>query len=367
VVVVAAVVLLPQLTRLEASGLALARRWWLLPLALCLEAGSLLAYAELVRTVLSAAGQPIAPGLLRRATVAGYALGRTLPGGSMAALAVVTTELRGIGMAPATTAASLAASGLVSSVVLALLLPFALVLGLVGGEGTGIVLSVAGFAALVVLAALAARPTLRKPEAFGRLAERLARAVARGPLRTRLNPVKVGVQVTDAAQSLRDLGREPGVLWRAGGWAAANWLLDLAVLIAITVALGRSVPLWGLPLAYVLGQWTAAVPLTPGGVGLVESAMTAALVAAGVPASIAADRGRTRADADPACQHPARRAARGGRRAAPPERGVATRGRGRSSLTVPRGEGTCASGCIAAPTGRLCSQSAIPIAARDAT
>jgi multiple sugar transport system substrate-binding protein len=38
--------------------------------------------------------------------------GKTLPGGSMAALAVVTTELRGLGLPPATTAASLAASGL---------------------------------------------------------------------------------------------------------------------------------------------------------------------------------------------------------------------------------------------------------------
>jgi uncharacterized protein (TIRG00374 family) len=97
----------------------------------------------------------------------------------------------------------------------------------------------------------------------------------------------VGAQVTRSAQGLGELAHEPVLLRRAGSWAAANWLLDLAVLVAITATLGPGVPLWGLPLAYVLGQWTASVPLTPGGVGLVEPAMTAALVAAGVPAGVA--------------------------------------------------------------------------------
>jgi putative heme transporter len=281
--------LLPQLAGLEASGRALARarRWWLLPLALGLEAASLLAYAELVRTVLRSAGQAVARGLLQRVTVAGYALGRTLPGGSVAALAVVATEMRGLGLPPATTAAALAASGLLSAVVLALLLLASVLLALLTGAGAGIALGVAGLAALLVIAALVARPTLQRPRAFGRLAERFAAVVARGPLRLRLDPTEVGDQVTEAAQGLGALVRHPATLATAGAWATANWLLDLAVLMAIAATLGPGVPLWGLPLAYVLGQWTASLPLTPGGVGLVEPAMTAALVAAGVPAAVA--------------------------------------------------------------------------------
>jgi len=281
--------LLPQLAGLEASGRALARarRWWLLPLALGLEAASLLAYAELVRTVLRAVGQPVARGLAQRVTVAGYALGRTLPGGSVAALAVVATELRGVGLPAATTAAAITASGLLSAVVLALLLPAGVVLALLAGEGAGIAFGVAGLAVLVVIAGLAARPTLQRPRALGRLAERSAAVIARGPLRRRLDPVELGGQVTEATKGLGELAGRPVLLGRAGGWATANWLLDLAVLVAIAATLGPGVPLWGLPLAYVLGQWTASVPLTPGGVGLVEPAMTAALVAAGVPAAVA--------------------------------------------------------------------------------
>jgi uncharacterized membrane protein YbhN (UPF0104 family) len=288
-IALAVYLLLPQLAGIEASATALARarRWWLLPLTLGLEAASLLAYAELVRTVLGTAGQGLARGKLQRATIAGYALGKTLPGGSMAALAVVTTELRGLGLPPATTAASLAASGLLSSVMLALLLPVAVLLTLLTGAGTGPALGLLVLAALVVAVAVAVRPVLRRPEALGSLAERAAARVARGPLRRRIDPAAVGAQVNHAAETLGELAHRPPVLRRAAGWAAANWLLDLSVLAVICATLGPHVPLWGLPLAYVLGQWTASVPLTPGGVGLVESATTAALIAAGVPGGVA--------------------------------------------------------------------------------
>jgi uncharacterized membrane protein YbhN (UPF0104 family) len=290
VIGLAVYLLLPNLAGLEESGQALARarRWWLGPLVLGLEAASLLAYAELVRTVLRASGQPVSRGLVRRATFAGYALGRTLPGGSMAALAVIVTELRGLGFASATTAAGLAVCGLLSAAVLVMMFPLAALLALIGGEVGGVVLGGAGLGALaVVAAALAARPALRRPDALGRLAERAAVIVARGPLRRHLDPATVGAQVTRSARGLGELAHRPALLRRAGTWAAANWLLDLAVLITITATLGPGVPLWGLPLAYVLGQWTASVPLTPGGVGLVEPAMTAALVAAGVPGGVA--------------------------------------------------------------------------------
>jgi uncharacterized protein (TIRG00374 family) len=288
-IALAVYLLLPQLAGIEASGIALARarRWWLLPLTLGLEAGSLLAYAELVRTVLGTPGRQVARGLLQRATIAGYALGKTLPGGSMAALAVVTNELRGLGLPPTTTAASLAASGLLSSVMLALLLPVAVLLGVLAGQGAGATVGLLVLAGLVVAGALVLRLALRRPAALGSLAQRVAARVARGPLRRRLDPEAVGAQVGHAAETLSELAHQPPVLRRAAFWAAANWLLDLSVLAVITATLGPHVPLWGLPLAYVLGQWTASVPLTPGGVGLVESATTAALVAAGVPGGVA--------------------------------------------------------------------------------
>jgi Lysylphosphatidylglycerol synthase TM region len=47
-------------------------------------------------------------------------------------------------------------------------------------------------------------------------------------------------------------------------------------------------PLAGLDLAYVIGRLATAIPITPGGVGVVETTMTAALVAQGMSAGPAA-------------------------------------------------------------------------------
>lgn len=67
----------------------------------------------------------------------------------------------------------------------------------------------------------------------------------------------------------------------AAAWAAANWLLDVVVVLAATV--GKGTRLTAVLLAYVIAHLVAAVPLTPGGVGIVEAAMVAALVASGAP------------------------------------------------------------------------------------
>lgn len=57
------------------------------------------------------------------------------------------------------------------------------------------------------------------------------------------------------------------VLWRATGWAAANWLLDAATLALIAVAVGGNVPLSGLLLAYIFGQLVAAARSLPVALG----------------------------------------------------------------------------------------------------
>jgi uncharacterized membrane protein YbhN (UPF0104 family) len=81
--------------------------------------------------------------------------------------------------------------------------------------------------------------------------------------------------------------------WVAGhdqssGLAAASWSCDFAVMAAVAVVGTRGAPLAGMALAYIVGQLAAAVPLTPGGVGVVEATTTGALAAQGVPAGQAA-------------------------------------------------------------------------------
>jgi uncharacterized protein (TIRG00374 family) len=88
--------------------------------------------------------------------------------------------------------------------------------------------------------------------------------------------------------------------WRAGAalrtrdWAAAlayaavNWLTDLLCLAAATRALGLPVGVTTLAGIYLGVQIVRQVPLTPGGVGVIETALVAGLTATGATAISAA-------------------------------------------------------------------------------
>lgn len=66
--------------------------------------------------------------------------------------------------------------------------------------------------------------------------------------------------------------------------AVANWLLDCLCLAAAILAVGATVPWQGLLLAYLTAAGASTLAITPGGLGTVELALTAALVATGLDA-----------------------------------------------------------------------------------
>jgi len=65
------------------------------------------------------------------------------------------------------------------------------------------------------------------------------------------------------------------------GWGTVNWLLDCVCFAMMFLALGAPIPWKGLLLAYGAGQLAATLPITPGGLGVVEGSITVALVAFG--------------------------------------------------------------------------------------
>jgi uncharacterized protein (TIRG00374 family) len=288
VLTVAVHFLLPQLSGLTETGRALAEsRWWIPLVAIALEALSLLAYAELLRTALVCARSDAPRSLLQRSVVAGLALGRTLPGGTTAALPVIVGNLKNAGLDAAVTTASMAASGLLSSLVLALLLPVGAGLAFASGTTGGNLLGIGGFACVVIALVVGVRPLLRRPEAIKSIIEKIVRAVARGPLRNRLDPQRAGAAVERAVEGAGRLAHDRRGLTVAAAWAAANWLFDFGALVVLALTIGKGTPLGALLLAYVVGQLVAAVPLTPGGIGVVETAMTGVLVASGAPGAAA--------------------------------------------------------------------------------
>jgi uncharacterized protein (TIRG00374 family) len=66
-------------------------------------------------------------------------------------------------------------------------------------------------------------------------------------------------------------------------WGVLNWVLDCACFAMMFLALGAPIPWKGLLLAYGAGQLAASLPITPGGLGVVEGSITVALVAFGGP------------------------------------------------------------------------------------
>jgi uncharacterized protein (TIRG00374 family) len=68
---------------------------------------------------------------------------------------------------------------------------------------------------------------------------------------------------------------------RIVAWGTVNWLLDCAVFAMMFTAMDAPIPWKGLLLAYGAGQLAATLPITPGGLGVVEGSITVALVAFG--------------------------------------------------------------------------------------
>jgi putative heme transporter len=92
------------------------------------------------------------------------------------------------------------------------------------------------------------------------------------------------------------MARIVGLRLKTRGWAfvffmaTINWMANIACLALAIAAVRSPVPWSGLILAWTVGVGAGSLGITPGGVGVVEAALTGALVAAGVhaPQAVAA-------------------------------------------------------------------------------
>ncbi|ASR37757.1 hypothetical protein BAY61_25230 [Prauserella marina] len=72
--------------------------------------------------------------------------------------------------------------------------------------------------------------------------------------------------------------------------ATANWLTDLLCLLAVVAAFGIELSVFDVAAVYLTGQLLRQIPLTPGGIGVIEVVLLTGLVSAGAaePAAAAA-------------------------------------------------------------------------------
>ncbi len=269
------------LTRSLASLGHLDFRWFVL--AVLCECVSLAAFGLSRRRLLRADGHQADFASVMAITYAGNALSMSVPfAGAQLAAVFSYRQFRRRGLDPALTGWALAVSAIASSSALALILiagaiaggaPLATAAGFTGA-------AVFGLPAVIVLLALRyPRARAIANQAVGRLV-RLARHLVRKP---GIDPAALDGFLTRLASIRLGWARSAEVF----GLAVLNWLADCACLACAILATGGPVHWRGIILAYGAGAAAGSTGITPGGFGLVEVTLTAALVATGMATSTA--------------------------------------------------------------------------------
>jgi uncharacterized protein (TIRG00374 family) len=263
----------------------LSGKWFVL--AVAAEAVSILAFASSRRRLLQVSGRPPSRRAMAGITCAASAVSMSLPfAGTGLATVYSYRQFRRRGIDSATTGWTLAVSGIFSTSSLALLLVAG---AIAGGETVGAAVGFAGAAVYLVpgAAVLLAVRYGRVRGALSRLVLRAARGVRRLPhreaSRARLDSFPARLEgFLDRIASIRLPPRDYAAVF---GLAVVNWAADCGALALAIVATGQPVPWHSLLLAYGAGAAVGSTGLTPGGFGLVELAVAAALTAGGLSGS----------------------------------------------------------------------------------
>jgi putative heme transporter len=258
---------------------------WLLVAALA-EAMSLRAFARQQRRLLYAFGVSTSMREAMAVTVSRSAIAISMPAGSAVSSGFAYRRFRAWGASRQTTTTVMILSGLFSFAGLAALYATGAAAAAlhraawlwVSYPNEAAALAVLGIVlGMTALAAALTREPSARPSA-----EAAPATTPRGWLSTRLAPVG------EAARAAA------GVPWRhwhiALGLAMVSWLGDLACLSAATHAMHLPLGLSDLAAPYLAIQLIRQIPVTPGGVGVIEASLLTALVSAGaatVPAAAA--------------------------------------------------------------------------------
>jgi hypothetical protein len=253
----------------------------LLVLGLGLELAALFAYSLLTHAALGDSRHSISIWRLFRIQLSTKSVSNVLPAGSAASSALGFKLLTSSGVPGPDAGFALATAGLGSAVVLNLILWVGLIAS-IPGHGVN---AAYGSAALVgvILMLVATGLVVGLIDGQGR-AERSIKWIA---TKLRMNPDNAADVLRQLGFRLQGLAREPGLKERVFVRALLNWLLDMAALWVFLLAFGANVDLRGLIVAFGLANIMAVVPITPGGLGIVEGIFIPTLVGFGLTRSIA--------------------------------------------------------------------------------
>ena len=246
-----------------------------------LEAAALICYAQLTRTVLPGE-RHLGLWTIQRIQLTTLSISHCAPGGSATGTALGYRLMTQAGVAGGDVGFALAMQGIGSAVVLNVILWLALIVSI----------PVWGFSAVYLVAAVVGAVLLGATgfmiflftRGEERVGARLERATDRVPF---VDGAALRRSFVRVAARVEELGSQPRLLVRALIWATANWLFDAASLAVFVGAFGHWVNPDGLLVAYGLANVLAAIPITPGGLGVIEATLTSVLVGFNTPRAAA--------------------------------------------------------------------------------
>ncbi|GAC57767.1 hypothetical protein GOHSU_25_00020 [Gordonia hirsuta DSM 44140 = NBRC 16056] len=228
-------------------------------------------YAQVQRVLMRSAGVRVRQRESLAVILASNSISQTMPGGQVLAPAFIYRESRKWGASPVVAAWQLVMSGLLAGVGLA-------VLGLGGAILAGgqtnpfsVVFSVVGFISFVlVMQYLASHPEVL---------EGTGRRILGWINNLRDKPADHGVarfrRILGQLRAVQLNRRSAGA---AFGWSFFNWVADVACLAFACYAIGAQPGFAGLMVAYAAGKAVGtAIPLLPGGIGVVDAVLVPAL------------------------------------------------------------------------------------------
>lgn len=249
------------------------RWWWVLP-AVVAETASMMSFGGMQKTLLAGGGVRMGWGWATGITLVGNSISNTLPGGPAFASVFAYRRYRFLGADHVLAAWSVLVTFVLAGAALALFSLGGLVVAGSLGANDGV-----GETALGTLAALLALGLVLQRR--GLLAKATMPAVGMYERILHPSPGEAESILVRIAARLVTVRPALGEVAVAFGWALGNWIFDCACLAAAFPAVGAPVPWRALVLAYGAGQLAANVPITPGGLGVVEGSLAIALVVYG--------------------------------------------------------------------------------------
>jgi uncharacterized protein (TIRG00374 family) len=245
-----------------------------------LEALSLISYSLLTRSVFPDR-RPHFSWLLRSDLTA-LGVSHLLPGGAASSTTLRYRLLHEGGVPAQDTAVGMAVQGVGSTLVLAAMLWVALIVSipLLGFHPVYVTSAIVG---AIVIAAIFLAIFLRSHSdgpstGFTRaVIQRLPRRIRGGTERA----------FDAAAVHLRRLLADRRGLRISATWSAGNWGLDAASLWVFLAAYGHHANIDGLFVAYAVANLLAVLPVSPGGIGVIEGVLIPSLVGFGTPRAVA--------------------------------------------------------------------------------